>query len=65
MSVAVEGEASTVKKDFFPFNLDVSRSAEDFDRLKSRTKSFNSFLEKEALQELPFYFLQHWRIFRH
>ena len=47
MSVAVESDASTVRKEFFfSFSLDANNSADDFGKLRSRTRSFSSFWEK-------------------
>ena len=43
MSVAIEGDASTVREEVFSFYLDANSSAEDFDKLRSRTKSCSSF----------------------
>ena len=44
MPVAEEADASTVRR-FFSFNLDANSSAESVDKLRSGTRSFNSFWE--------------------
>ena len=46
MSVAVEGDASAVRKEGFSFNLDANSSADDIDRLRSRTRSIIPLWEK-------------------
>ena len=40
-----EADASTVREEVFSFNLDANSSAESFDKLRSQTRSFNSFYE--------------------
>ena len=46
MSLVEETDASTIREDFFfSFNLDANSSAGSFDKLRSRTRSFNSFWE--------------------
>ena len=45
MPVAEEADACTVKEELFSFNLDANSSAESFDQLRSRTRSFNSYWE--------------------
>lgn len=47
MSVAVKGNASTVREEvLFLHHLDANSSAEDFDKMRSQTRSFSSFWEK-------------------
>ena len=45
-SVAVEGDTNTVRKDVFSFSLEANSSADDFDKVRSRTRSFSFFWEK-------------------
>ena len=45
MPLAEEADARTVREEVFSFNLDAKSSAESFDKLMSRTRSFNSFWE--------------------
>ena len=44
MPVAEEANVSTVREEFFfPFNLDANSLAASFNKVRSRTRSFNSF----------------------
>ena len=43
MPVAEESDVNTVREEVFTVNLDANCSAESFDELRSRTRSFNSF----------------------
>ena len=45
MPVAEEADVSTVKEEVFSFNLDTKSLAESFDKLRSWSRSFNSFWE--------------------
>ena len=45
MPVAEEADASTVIEEIFSFNMDTNRSAESFDLLRLRNRSFISFWE--------------------
>ena len=46
MSVAEGADASNLRKEFFSFNLYANSSSESFDKLRSRTRLFNSFWGK-------------------
>ena len=66
MPVAEEANVSTVREEFFSFNLDANSSAESFDKLRSRTRSFNSFWANGYGEpRLRLHVLQHWRHLRH
>ena len=45
MPVAEEADVSTVREEVFSFNLDANSSTGSVDKLRSRTRSFNSFWE--------------------
>ena len=67
MSVAVEGDASTVREreregELFSSNLDANSSSEDFETPRSRTRSFSSIwktdVDHHRHESLPLHSLQ-------